>query len=468
MPRPVRPALSTRASFRRLILAASLGVLLAGTPRPGAAQSLIDALSSAYETNPDLLGARSALRAVNEGVPQALGGWRPTVEFTGSAGYSREAYTEPPLPRVVEHLYPRESELAVTQPLFDAATASSVAGAEALVRAQRADLASTEQQVLLDAAQAYLDVAANLQILQLRHETEKALGDQISSIEQRLQIHEATRADLDQARSRLAGARADTADALSQLNQSRKSFRLVTGLEAGTLPLPASLAGLPASRDEAIAQARRANPGVIAAGFREQAARDDIEKALGALYPSLDLAGSVAQNYDTLSKDSSETTATLGLSVTVPLYQQGVVYSEVRQAKQTASQRRLATEKARRTAEQSAEDAWQTLVAARTRLTAYQEQVKAAAQALSGVRREYRLGDKTISDLLDQLLELKNAQIGAVGAARDEVLADFQLLSAVGRLNAGELGLPVEVYDPDLDYQKVRNAWFGLDAPGAE
>lgn len=468
MLRPFRPALSPRALFRSLALAASLGATLGGAAAPGAAQSLVDALSSAYETNPDLLGARATLRAVNEGVPQALGGWRPTVEFTGTAGYSYNAITEPPDPRVVEHLYPRESELEVTQPLFDAATASSVDGAEALVRAQRAALASTEQEVLLDAAQAFLDVAANQRILTLRHETERALGDEISAIEQRLRIYEATRADLDQARSRLAGARADTAASLSQLNQSLKSFRLVTGLEAGSLPLPGPLAGLPDSREEAIAEARRGNPDVIAAGFREQAAREDVDKALGALFPSLDLVGSVAQDYDTLTEDSSETTASVGLSVTIPLYQQGVVYSEVREAKQTASQRRLAIDKARRTAEQSAEDAWQSLVAARSRLAAYREQASAAAQALTGVRREYRFGDKTVDDLLDQLIELKNAQIGAVGAARDEVLADFQLLSAVGRLNAVELGLPVEVYDPELDYQAVRDAWFGLDAPGAD
>ncbi len=442
--------------------------MLAVAPLPAAAQSLIDALSSAYETNPDLLGARAALRAVNEGVPQALGGWRPTVEITGSAGYTYEAFREPPEDRVVEHLYPREGEIELTQPLFDATTAASVAGAEALVRAQRADLASTEQQVLLDAAEAFLDVAANQETTRLRRETESVLLEEIASIEQRLRINEATRTDLDQAVSRLAGARAETANAVAQLNQSLKSFLLITGLQAGELPLPASLRGLPDSREQAIAQAVEANPAVIAAGFRELAAKEDIDEALGALFPTLDLSGSVAQNYDTLSEDSDETTAAVGLSVTIPLYQQGVVYSEVREARQTASQRRLASEKARRTAEQSAEDAWQSLVAAQTRLAAYREQVEAADEALAGLRRGYLLGDETVSDLLDQVLELQNAQIDAVGAARDEVLAGFQLLSAVGRLNAAELGLPVSVYDPELDYRKVRNAWFGLDAPGAD
>ncbi len=445
------------------------GTLLSALPAGAAAQSLVDALSAAYETNPSLQGARAELRAVNEGVPQALGGWRPTVEFTGSIGYARDETFEPPEPEAVtSHLYPRESELSLTQPLIDAATASDVDSAENLVLAQRADLASTEQSVLLKAAQAYLGVAEDQQVLRLRRETEQALEEEIDAIVRRLRINEATQTDRDQALSRLAGVRAQTADAVSELNQSRKSFLLVTGLEAGRLPMPGPLGGLPADLDGAIVQARQANPEVIAAGFRERAALEEIDKALGALFPTLDLTGSLSKNLDTLSEGSEETTAAVGLSLTVPLYQQGIVYSEVRQAKQTASQRRLAVEQQRRDAEDAAEQAWQQLVAARRQLTFYQEQVRVARQALEGVRREYRLADKTVDDLLDQLIELKNAEIDVVGAERAEVYAGFQLLAAVGRLNATELGLPVEVYDPALDYQRVRDAWFGLEAPGVE
>lgn len=469
MPRPVPLARLVEVVVRRVLLSAVLAIASAtGLAIPASAQSLIDALSAAYETNPTLHGARSELRAVNESVPQALGGWRPSVAVTGSVGYAYDETLEPPEPRITSHLYPREAEIAVTQPLFDAAVASDVAGAENLVRAQRAALASTEQTILLRAAQAYLDVARDQNVLRLRRETEQALQSEIGAIEQRLSINEATRTDRDQTASRLAGVQADTANTLARLNQSLKTFRLVTGLDAGTLPMPAALGGLPDDLATAIAQARQGNPDVIAAGFRERAAREDVDQALGSLYPTLDLKGSLSQDYDTLSEDSEETTASVGLSVTVPLFQQGVVYSEVRQAKQTASQRRLDTEQARRDAEQAADEAWQDLIAARSSLVAFERQIAVARQAVEGVRREYRLGDKTIDDLLDQFLELKDAQIRQVGAQRDEVLAGFQLLSAVGRLNAAELGLPVEVYDPELDYQRVRSAWFGLDAPGTE
>ncbi|MEX2631553.1 MAG: TolC family outer membrane protein [Tistlia sp.] len=465
----LRSALMPRAPFRRAASTAVLAcALLAGLSGPGSAQSLIEALSAAYETNPTLLGARSRLRAVNESVPQALGGWRPSVEFKGAVGYARDEVLEPPAPRVTEHLFPRKAELAVTQPLIDATVGSAVAGAEDLVRAQRAVLADTEQTVLLRAAQAYVDVAQAQESLRLRQETEQLLAGEVDNIERRLRINEATVTDLDQTLSRLAGARADTATALAQLNQSRKDFRLVTGIEPGALPMPGALGGLPAGLESAVAEAREANPNVIAAGFQERAAREDVARALGSLYPTLGLTGSLTQNHETLSEDSEETIASVGLAVTVPLYQQGVVSSGVREAKETASQRRLATEQARRDAEQSADQAWQSLTAATSRLHTFREQVDLAYRALEGVRREYRLGDKTVDDLLDQIQELKEAELGRVAAERDEVLAGFQLLSAVGRLHAGELGLPVALYDPELDYRRVRNAWFGLEAAGTD
>jgi len=234
-----------RGRARLLGFAVCLASVAFAIPGTSAAQSLVDALSAAYETNPDLLGARAELRSVNEEVPQALGGWRPSVEVTGSVGYDYSSLTEPPAPRVDEHLYPRKGEIEVTQPLFDAQIGPGVEGAEALVQAQRAALASVEQKVLLAAAKAYLEVAANQRTLELRREIESALENEIETVERRLRINEATRSDLDQALSRLAGAQSDTAQALAELNQSLKAFSLVTELEAGRLSVPPSLQGLP-------------------------------------------------------------------------------------------------------------------------------------------------------------------------------------------------------------------------------
>ena len=85
---------------------------------------------------------------------------------------------------------------------------------------------------------------------------------------------------------------------------------------------------------------------------------------------------------------------------------------------------------------------------------------------MEGVREENLVGQRTILDVLDAEQEFLDAQINLTRAQRDEIVASFVVLQCLGRLTAADLALPVEVYDPDVDYQGVRNRWFGLTGPG--
>src|SRR5215472_14724187 len=87
-------ARSERGFFRRLAAVVIAALALLGIAKPAAAQTLTEALSYAYNSNPQLLAQRALLRQTDEGVPQALSNWRPTVTFTGQAGYSRSGFQE--------------------------------------------------------------------------------------------------------------------------------------------------------------------------------------------------------------------------------------------------------------------------------------------------------------------------------------------------------------------------------------
>ena len=88
--------------------------------------------------------------------------------------------------------------------------------------------------------------------------------------------------------------------------------------------------------------------------------------------------------------------------------------------------------------------------------------------ALEGVRQENAVGARTILDILDAEQEFLDAQVSLVGVTRDELVARYAVLSAVGRLTAADIGLPVSIYDLDTDYEAVRDKWFGTEAPGAQ
>ena len=129
--------------------------------------------------------------------------------------------------------------------------------------------------------------------------------------------------------------------------------------------------------------------------------------------------------------------ASIAAELTVPLYQSGSVQSRVREAKQVFGQRRVQVEQARRLAVEGAIQAWKNLQSARAQIRAFQAQVSATDIALEGVRQEADVGARTVLDVLDAEQEFLDAQVNLVRAQRDEIVAQYQLLSSVGRLTAG-------------------------------
>lgn len=449
-----------------LVLSAGL---LAGAGAQG--QTLVDALSTTYSSNPTLSAARAQLRATNEQVPQELSNWRPSVAVTTSAGVATSRSSTPTTRRAGEDDFegttPLSADLTVTQPLYRGGrTVAGTERAENEVYAERARLASTEQQVLLNAVTAFMSVWADEAVLRLNINNEQVLQRQLQASQDRFEVGEITRTDVAQSESRLSGATAQRVAAEGNLRASRAVYREVVGTAPGTLRPPGPLQGLPETSGETVASALVQNPDVVAASFSERAAERAVRQNIGALLPSVNLVGELTHTDETSIPDSSGDSGSLLAQLSLPIYQQGFVSSQVREAKQILSQRRLLVEEARRNAEQEAVDAFEALATARAQILAFQAQVDSAQIALEGVRQENAVGARTVLDVLDAEQELLDAQVSLVGAQRDVIVAGFQVLAAQGRLNAIELGLPVEVYNPELDYRAVRDKWFGLSAPG--
>lgn len=135
--------------------------------------TLAEALSLAYESNPQLEAQRAALRASDEEVAKALAGWRPSVTAEGSYGYERGEYFVIPGPQ--SGTTPREAMVTVNQPLFRGDTIANIRKAKALVEAGREQLLATEVSVLLNAATAYLDVVRYQDEVKIEQDNVQAL-----------------------------------------------------------------------------------------------------------------------------------------------------------------------------------------------------------------------------------------------------------------------------------------------------
>ena len=438
--------------------------LFAGAPDVSA-ETLEEALAKAYETNPTLLARRAQLRAADEGVPQALSGWRPSVTMTGDASRV-QSYSNTRSSPTTRYTSPYGAALEITQPLFNASTSPSVARAENQVRAERAALLFEEQTVLQDVINAYVAVIRDEAIVALNINNEQRLRRQFDATNDRFRVGEVTRTDVSQAQARLARAGANRTKAEGDLAASRAVYRNVVGNAPANLVAPRALSDLPATADETIALSTAQNPRVITAEFTELAARENIKVIEGELWPEFNLVGSLSADEHATNGNSHTNTASITAEVSVPLYTAGSVAARIRAAKQTAEQRRQQLDEARRDAMETATRSWELLKTAQASLRAFGAEIEAGQIALEGVEKEALVGSRTVLDVLDAEQALLNARVRQVVAQRDEVASSYQIKAAVGGLTARQLALPVQLYDETRNYNNTRGKWWSNSIEG--
>ncbi|MCR0981334.1 TolC family outer membrane protein [Roseomonas populi] len=452
-------------------LAPVLGLAVLAAPALARGQTLQEALAQTYANNPTLATARAQLRVVDENVPQALAGWRPTVTVTGSAGYgvgnTRQRSTNVFGQRVGVNTDTERGiasvQATVTQPLYRGGrTVAATRRAENQVMAQRARLLATEQQVLQDAVTAYVNVIRFQEEVRLNLNNAQVLQRQLDATNERFRVGEITRTDVAQAESRLAGARASRADSEGQLQNSRAVFQRVIGGAPTRLTAPQPLSPAARTNQDASQVAALNNPAVVAALFDEAAARDFIDVQLGALLPQASLQAQALRSDNQTLPGFRSTGEQVVATVTVPIYQGGAEYAVVRQARQDAARLRQVVDDQRRTASAQAVQAWETLQSARATVDSVRAQIRAAEIALDGVQREAVVGSRTTLDVLNAEQELLNARVSLVRALANVVTASHSLAQAVGRLTARDLRLPVALYDMESYYKAVRDRWAGL------
>lgn len=431
-------------------------------------QSLPDALAQAYSNNPALLAARANLRAVDENVPQALAGWRPTVSISSSAGILDGSARQRPRgsPGAIYGDADRQvysNSITVTQPVFRGGrTVAGTRRAENQVLAQRARLLTTEQQVMSDTVSSYVNVIRDQELLRLNINNEQVLTEQLRATNERFRVGEITRTDVAQAESRLAGARSNRAQAEGNLQISRSIFQRLVGLAPQNLVAPQPLRPPVRSAQDAAQTAAQNNPSVVALLFEEAGARDNINLQMATLLPQVNVSSQTFRNDGATTASTRLTGTQLTASLSVPIYQGGAEYALVRQARQSAQQARQQVDDQRRTVGQAATQAWEQLQSSKAQVDSVRAQIRAAEIALDGVQREAIVGSRTTLDVLNAEQELLNARTSLVQALSTVVSQSYALAATIGRLTASDLGLAVEPYDMRAYYNEVRNRWVGL------
>ena len=460
---------------------ALVGVFVGCIPGSTQGQTLTQALTDTYNTNPQLLAQRALLRATDEQVPQALANWRPTVNFTGQLGGTRSAVTSASTGRArlnsegvdigstglsnYSTFYSNSLNLQTNQQIYSGGrTVAQTSQAINTVQSTRAQTLAVETRVFQAVATAYLDVVRDQALLDVNRNNVAVLRKQLEATQDRFRVGEVTRTDVAQAEASLAQAVGQLVTAQGNLETSRAEYVRAVGHPPGTLMLPRERPTLPATVEEAASLAANNNFNVISANFVELAARDNIDFVRGQLLPQISIVGTLnrALGPSVVQNSSLQQLGTIAVQMTMPLYEGGAIYSQTRQAQQTVGQRRSQVDDARRSAVQLATQSWSILQAARASISSFASAVRAAQIALEGTQQEALVGTRTVLDVLIQNQTLLTTQSQLVTAEHDAALAEFNVAAATGRLIAPELKLPVKLYDMERHYKEVRDKWIGF------
>ena len=462
-------------------IACVTAVTLPAFAPPCCAETMSGALVRAYSANPDLNQERDGARATDEGLPRAEAVGRPTVTGTGQFGYNYLDLTTPttgavgggiPVPSSTRTRAGTDVgilSLKATQNLFNGnRTRNGVRQAESNIFGARESLRNTEQDVLLNAATAYMNVLCDTAILDLLKNNVTALEEQLRQSRDRFNLSEVTRTDVAQTESSLASGRADYAAAQSNLQISVADYQQVIGVKPTRLqPARPIETLLPRTLRAVVAMALAEHPAIQSALHATDAAALQVKLVEGELAPTLNVVGTIEQDYNEFGIPRERLfNGFIGGQVSVPIYEGGEVYARVREAKERFSQARHRADQQADSVRDSAMSAWSRLESARTRIQQYEAAAKAAEIALDGVRKEAEIGQRTTFDILLQQQMLINARVSLVSAQRDRVVASYAVMAAIGRLSAASLNLSVARYNPTVHFDQVKDKWIGLDTPG--
>ena len=449
-----------------------LALALAGTSllQPAAAETLREALTKAYETNPTLAAFRAGQRANDENVPIARARGLPTLNTSG-------AYNENIKSASSSFISPDrlvQGQLALSVPLYTGGSVnSSVKAADARIDAGQSNLRTTESNVFVSVVGAYMDVLRDEAIVGLNRNQVKVLSTNLEATKDRFEVGDLTRTDVAQSEARLATSQSQLESAEAQLISSRERYIQFVGAPPEGLTQPPELPNMPASADAAVAKALDNNPSLAAAKKLADASRFDIGVARASRLPKLNAfsnagyinyLGTLGSFVPGVSARQAQNTLTAGLQATIPLFQGGGASAQVRQAQARSGQTMEQVIEIERSIVSQSRSAYASWRASNAVIVSSQTAVSANSLSLEGVRAENSVGNRSILDILNAEQELLNSKVQLVSAQRNAYVAGFALLAAMGQAEARDLGLEGgTLYDPQVNYDRVRSKLWDWD-----
>lgn len=335
--------------------------------------------------------------------------------------------------------------------------------AEAQVKIERSLLVEAEQSVLLAAVKAFMDLRRNMEFVALEKNSVKLLQKEVQAAQDRFTVGEITKTDISFAESRLEAAKGKLANQLGLLEISKEQYQMAIGRAAGDLKNPPPLPEIPSTLEVAKSISSKNHPIIFNLKQAVLISELGLDLSKANYRPTFDVSGGLS-DLSTTGKLSANVSVT-GKAI---LYTGGSRSSAERSALTAVQKARSQLLHQSKIIRQGVANRWAQLNIARALIVANENQIRAAETAYRGVKDEAEFGLRTTLDILDAEQSLMAAKVQLASTKRDEYVAAYELLKAMGLLTAKNLNLNVKQYNVTKNYDAVKNAprnsqFFKLD-----
>ena len=436
---------------RSILIAALTLASLLGL-RAAQSEGLLEIYRLATESDPQIRAAAAAYRATLEQRPQSLALLLPSLEFRAGSGRNRQDIDTTGSGGGISYFDTGNFRLSLTQVVYRRDLYSQLRQADTRIAGARAVFDDAQQALILRVAERYFDALGAADTLIFAHAQKTATARQLEQAQQRFEVGLIAITDVHEAQAAFDLDLANEIIAENRLSNTREALREVTGryhqdlhLLTERLPL---LAPEPADIDQWAEAAGTQNLALQAAQFATETAREEIERQRSGHYPSIDLVAS--HGYSESGGrfgDSESTDSAIGLELSVPIYQGGLISSRAREARRLFEQAQEFQEQRRRAAVRESRESFLGVQAALSRVKALDQARVSTQSALEAVEAGFEVGSRTIVDVLEALREVHQAQRDYARERYAYILNTLRLKSAVGALLPSDL----EVVDAWLE-----------------
>ncbi|QFU21112.1 TolC family outer membrane protein [Shewanella eurypsychrophilus] len=466
---------STIRQLRRSALALAVGTLI--LPASAYSQTLEQAVAHTLDTNPEIRIAFNRFKAREEQVNQAIAGYMPTIDISG--GYGWEQTNSPSTRRkagqgdvdnegVIE-LERGEAGFSIKQMLFDGFyTSSEVDRYSFEASAEQWALFAAAEDMALDVAKVYVNYIRSEQVLTLAEKNLLSHQDIYEQIKERTDSGLGSVADLSQITGRLARANANLISAKNNFYDAKAQFVRVVEKQPEDLIVPVPDDDmLPEDLDTSVQLAQNNHPILKSATSDINAAKNERDSAQSNYYPKLTLELDGNWNNDLDGEDGfNQFSANVGghsndlvamVRIKYNLFSGGKDRAREREASYKIGEAKEIRERAYRQVVEGVSLAWNAYELLVPQKMYIRDHVVAAKDTQVAYSQQFNLGQRTLLDLLDTENELFEARKDYLEAEYDEILSEYRILNATGRLLES-----LRVTRPDV-WQGERNYEGGVN-----